>query len=157
MKQPFRGKAVLHWAAMNADFPMVKLLLAHGAHTEAGDDTSKTALHLVAMNGAASIARLLIDYDAHINAADSFAKTPLHFAVMNRHTSVVELLVARGAMVELRDRSGKKPLDNARGKSDQHVFGQLLAGGSGDNVPQNADLPHRNVFSRALFGRRNKK
>jgi ankyrin repeat protein len=115
----------------------IRILLAHGADPDAGDENRWTALHWFASYGAnnrdiAAAAALLLDAKANINAKDQHGATPLHVAATNNSTAMTELLVARGADLDAVDTSGYSPLARAK----PGVRAVLLKHGAHDLQPR---------------------
>lgn len=57
---------------------VVKLLLRHGAKTEACDNEGKTALFLATNDELFEVAKLLLENGARLDAQDSIGRSPLH-------------------------------------------------------------------------------
>lgn len=75
-----QGWSPLHFACLNGNVSMVKLLILNDADLEIENKTKSTPLLVTCEKGDRTIAKLLIDCGANINAADVYHNTPLHYA-----------------------------------------------------------------------------
>lgn len=109
------GHTLLHVAATNRQFELVKILLQCGAKADCFDGFSHP-IHEAAEGCVSSsgIVELLLEYGANINATDRKSRTPLHLAVRSNNMPVIHLLLANGASTSIRDSSGDTPGDIAR-------------------------------------------
>ena len=99
-----KGQTALHYAAKAGQIAVAKLLIAHGADVNAGDDWPPL---VEAAYCSKEIVELLLDRGANINAG----KWPaLHGALDAGCFDIVELLLAKGADVNIRDDKGNTPL-----------------------------------------------
>ncbi|KAK5058904.1 hypothetical protein LTR84_011168 [Exophiala bonariae] len=110
----------LLWAAANGDEALIKLLLTHGAKTDAtadtvvnshvGSDQSRTALSWAAGNGHIGAVQILIDSGAKLDwmPISNLLKSPLAHAAENGHTEVVSLLLRSGTDPQISDPFSKK-------------------------------------------------
>ena len=127
---PTEGVTPFLLAAIAADVPLMRLLLAHGADTSVTTANGSTAL--MAAAGAATYAgqgagseadaleavRLLLDAGVDVHAADEAGNTALHGAANRGANSVVELLLARGARLDAANGRGWLPVTIAQGPID---------------------------------------
>ena len=127
---PTEGVTPFLLAAIAADVPLMRLLLAHGADTSVTTATGSTAL--MAAAGAATYAgqgagseadafeavELLLDSGADVHAADEAGNTALHGAANRGANSVVELLLAHGARIDAANGRGWLPVTIAQGPID---------------------------------------
>ncbi|KAE8885931.1 hypothetical protein PF005_g7395 [Phytophthora fragariae] len=91
---------------------VVKLLLRHGAETEARDNEGKTALFLATNDELFEVAKLLLENGARLDAQDSIGRSPLHACLrtaVEQSVLVTNLLVSRGAPIDLPDKTGETP------------------------------------------------
>ncbi|KAG6623107.1 DNA polymerase [Phytophthora cinnamomi] len=91
---------------------VVKLLLRHGAKTEARDNDGKTALFLATNDELFEVAKLLLENGAHLDAQDSIGRSPLHACLRaspEQSVLVTNLLVSCGAPIDLPDNAGETP------------------------------------------------
>ena len=122
----------LMWAAAESQPAMVKLLLDHGARTDARSLLNHwprmvtaepraqqrevgglTALLYAARQGCLECVKLLLDHHADANLPDPEGVTPLIMAVSNFHFDVGACLVSRKANVNTWDWWGRTPLYEA--------------------------------------------
>ena len=85
------GTTPLLCAVAGSHFPVVELLLAHGASVNAADDAGYTALHLAAELGTIAIVKRLLQCGS---APDPIAgdATPLEVALRERNLHIAALL-----------------------------------------------------------------
>ena len=127
---PTQGVTPFLLAAIAADAPLMRLLLAHGA--EPGITTAAKATALMAAAGAATYAgqgagseadaleavTVLLDAGADVHAADEAGNTALHGAANRGANSVVELLLAHGARIDAANKQGWMAVTIAQGPID---------------------------------------
>ena len=127
---PTEGVTPFLLAAIAADAPLMRLLLAHGADT--GVTTASGSTALMAAAGAATYAgqgagseadalvavTLLLDAGVDVHAADEAGNTALHGAANRGANSVVELLLAHGARLDAANGRGWLPVTIAQGPID---------------------------------------
>ena len=127
---PTEGVTPFLLAAIAADAPLMRLLLAHGA--EPGIATASGSTALMAAAGAATYSgqgagseadaleavALLLDAGADVHAADEAGNTALHGAANRGANSVVELLLAHGARLDAANGRGWLPVTIAQGPID---------------------------------------
>ncbi len=127
---PTEGVTPFLLAAIAADVPLMRLLLAHGAETRVTTASGSTAL--MAAAGAATYAgqgagseadaleavKLLLDTGVDVHAADEAGNTALHGAANRGANSVVELLLAHGARLDAANGRGWLPVTIAQGPID---------------------------------------
>ena len=127
---PTEGVTPFLLAAIAADVPLMRLLLAHGADTSVTTASGSTAL--MAAAGAATYAgqgagseadaleavKLLLDAGVDVHAADEAGNTALHGAANRGANSVVEELLAHGARLDAANGRGWLPVTIAQGPID---------------------------------------
>ncbi|MDA9981638.1 ankyrin repeat domain-containing protein [Gammaproteobacteria bacterium] len=105
-----RASTPLHFAAMQGDIGIVRLLLENSAvvyvKTLSGDYPGETPLHTTAFAGHEEIAELLLAHGADVNATDQYIYTPLRRTVDQGHLTLAELLIEHGADITTTDGSG---------------------------------------------------
>lgn len=84
--------APIHSACATSNFPMVELLLRHGANVNAKQQAGVTPLHSAAHNGQTHLAKLLIRNGADVQAKTDEGKTPLDMAREMSFSETVALL-----------------------------------------------------------------
>ena len=124
------GSTPFMLAAVAADVPVMRLLLAHGADPYVPTPAGSTAL--MAAAGAATYAwqspgsehealeavRLILESGVDVNEADEAGNTALHGAANRGANSVIELLLARGARLDAANEEGWLPVTIAQGPVD---------------------------------------
>ena len=124
------GSTPFMLAAVAADVPVMRLLLAHGADPHVKTPAGSTAL--MAAAGAATYAwqgpgseaealeavRLVLESGVDVNEADEAGNTALHGAANRGANSVIELLLARGARLDAANEEGWMPVTIAQGPVD---------------------------------------
>lgn len=87
----------LTFAAMSGQTPMMKLLLARGAHSDPQRPDGITVLMMAASSGDPAIIRDLLSRKAAVNAKDSDGATALIYAARKGHLEVGRILLSRCA------------------------------------------------------------
>ena len=96
-----------------------RLLLKHGADTEAVDASQRTPLHVAASHGRTALVSMLIAKGANPNAQDASGATPLHLAARALEARVVLSLIEAGADPQLEDSAGAMARDAASAADSQ--------------------------------------
>jgi hypothetical protein len=94
------GWTPLSWASRghnSNDGSVLRLLLEHGADTNAQSQSGSTPLHVASSNGALGVVRLLLEHGADVEATNKYGDTALEEAAEERHDEVVKLLREHGA------------------------------------------------------------
>ena len=128
------GMTALHWAAMNGDPALAKLLIGAGASLTATTRVEAlTPLALAAQKGHASVITALLKAGANPNLANDLGSTPLMLAAASGDVDSVKVLLDRGADVNAREKMrGQTALMFAAGFNRPAVIRVLAA--------KNADL-----------------
>jgi hypothetical protein len=103
-------KPALLQAVLQADLPLVKLLLRGGTSVGTRDAAGNTALHEAALWGLASCAELLLETGLPAAAFNQKHETPLHLAARHGHLAMLAVLATGGVDLNLQDKSGFTPL-----------------------------------------------
>jgi ankyrin repeat protein len=140
------GNTALHWAALNGDAGLVKVLLDRGAPPDITNHVGATPL-LYAVGNVESV-RTLLEAGSIVNKASKFGTTPLVAAARYPVSSgVVRLLLERGADAQ----SKTNALREAGSAGDVASFKMLLAAGvRPGNVIQPAMMGHLEIVEAAL-------
>jgi hypothetical protein len=122
----YADRTPLHVASQEGHVDVVQVLLDHGAHVNAQEDSMKwTPLHFASFEGNLKVAQLLLEHEATLNTRSKAGNTPVYLAVRGGHMEVVRLLLSHGADVHINGESGGSPLKIATGKG-RHDIVQLL-------------------------------
>jgi ankyrin repeat protein len=117
----------LYLAAAMGDEEMMKMLLAHGADTEAAYfSRDSTALQLAASRGDEVIVRLLLAKGADVTHRDISGRVALHHAAEQGHEKIMKLLLDKKNNIGDRDRYGNTAVhlavEEGREKALQLLF-----------------------------------
>ena len=126
------GSTALHWAALDGDVEMTRMLLYAGANVNASSRLGGyRPLHLAARNGRAAVVQVLLDAGAGPNVTDAHGTTPLMLAAASGSTETVSALLARGANVNATESvRGETALMFAAAFGRTEVVRALLAHGA---------------------------
>jgi ankyrin repeat protein len=157
------GTTPLLRAARAGDAPAIRLLLAHHALPDLGNNSDVTPLMAAAGVGtsgvdtrgkyktqaeASAAISLLVQGGANVNATDVRGLTALHGAALLGFDDVIRTLASEKARLDVKDKRGITPLDMAMGKG-----GGLGRGGDGATVHQStADLLKQLLANNAQGG-----
>jgi ankyrin repeat protein len=157
------GATPLLRAAKAGDAPAIRLLLAHHALPDLGNNSDITPLMAAAGVGTSGVdtrgkyktqaqacesIKLLVAGGADVNATDVRGLTALHGAAQLGFDDVIRTLAAEKARLDVKDKRGVTPLDMAMGKG-----GGLGRGGDGATVHQStADLIKQLLANNAQGG-----
>ena len=94
---------------------ITRMLIAHGAAVDLGDDNGVEPIHVWARRGNTEILRLLIEKGADVNKETSNGSTPLMLAAASYSYDAVELLLDHGANVNMTRRSAFSEVRFERG------------------------------------------
>ena len=108
-----------------------RVLLEHGADTEALVEFRDSVSGLVALRGDAELAELLLDHHADATAPGEKGCTPLYLASKGGHLAIVQVLLTHGADVATQSKHMETPLHVAR---KEEVARLLLAHGADPNA-----------------------
>ncbi len=95
------GVSLLHWAAINNKFDIVKLLISKGATVDRiGGNQKASAMHWAIREYHLEMVGLLMHYGGDPMVKDAFGMTCLHVAAQMGATSIVLYLLSKGAEVD---------------------------------------------------------
>ncbi|KAK3361025.1 ankyrin repeat-containing domain protein, partial [Lasiosphaeria ovina] len=89
------GWTALHWASVNGDLAILKLLLGESRaymYVDLLDKERRSGLHLAAKSGHADAVQLLLDHKADSRLTDVWGKTPFDWAAIAGRQSVMRVL-----------------------------------------------------------------
>ena len=121
----------LHIASKEGEIEIARILIAHGADTEARNAADHTPLQMAAICGEVQMAELLVSTGVAIDAKDKgLGWTALHLASYWGKSEVVALLIDLGADVTMRDHAGYTPLCWAAGALRGETVEVLISKGA---------------------------
>ena len=146
------GMTGLHWAALNGNAEMARLLIDAGATLEAVTRLgAHTPLHVAAREGHGEVVAILAEAGADVAAATETGAMPLHFAAASGDLRAVTVLLDHGAPVDAREPQWEQtPLmfAAALGRTEA-VVAILKAGADGTATARVMDLVERDIADRA--------
>ncbi|KMT09008.1 hypothetical protein BVRB_6g137160 isoform A [Beta vulgaris subsp. vulgaris] len=110
------GLSLLHVAATNGQFEVVRILAENDSKKSSINDMEKqgrTPIHFASKCGSVQSVLLLIIHGADIDMADIDGKTALHYAAGNGWERIAMLLILCSANVNAKDKLGNTPLHHA--------------------------------------------
>ncbi|KAF8535766.1 ankyrin repeat-containing domain protein [Trichophaea hybrida] len=124
-------RTAVHYAAMNGNQALFRILADCGACVEAVDDGNRGVLHFAAMAGHEGMISMLVnEYKINPDSRSWWDETPLHFAVMNFHQAIIRKLIDCGADVNARDNHNRTPLHFATAIRNITMIRTLMECGS---------------------------
>jgi ankyrin repeat protein len=121
------GFTALHFACFFGQPEAARLLLEHGAATDAvaANPTQVMPLHSAASARNREAARLLLEHGAPVNARQQGGWVPIHAAAQNGDRPMVELLLKHHADPKLANDEGKTPAAVAKEKGHEAIAALL--------------------------------
>ncbi|MDN3031198.1 MAG: ankyrin repeat domain-containing protein [Candidatus Tisiphia sp.] len=124
------AKPILHYAAKESNWGIVKWLVEHGADVNVRNKNGETVLHCAVKSCQVEIVKLLLGKGADVNAIDSSSdftelvkklmadtdsdgNTVLHCAAKTSQWYTVQWLVKQGADINVEDNVGRTVLNYA--------------------------------------------
>ena len=151
------GMTALHWAALNGNAEIARLLIGAGAVLGAGTRLgAHTPLHVAARAGHGEIVEILAGAGADAAALTETGAAPLHFAAAAGDVRAVTAVLEHGAPVDaLEPEWGQTPLmfAAALGRTEA-VVALLEAGADATATARVMDLVERDIADRASERRR---
>lgn len=93
------GYTPLHWASLDGNVAVAKLLIDRGANVNARSASAYTPLHNAARGGHREIIKLLLSKGASIDARSRSGSTPLKVAISLGNREAADLLASCGAKI----------------------------------------------------------
>lgn len=146
------GYTPLHWAALQGNEALVRLLLKRRADLEAENPRGCTALHMAVEQGHEALVQLLLvrKKGANIRAKDKSGQTALHFAASQGNEALVHLLRKKGANIKAQDKRGHTALHYAAAQGNEAVVQQLVDNGA--DIEAKTNYGHTALHYAALEG-----
>lgn len=137
------GMTALHWAAMNGDAELARLLIYAGANVRATTRLAGyTPLFMASKNGHADVIDVLLKAGADAKSTAVSGLTPLMMAASSGNAEAVRLLAEHGAPVNAREAEhGQTALAFAAAFDRRDVIRTLVARGADVNASSNAIQP----------------
>ena len=151
------GMTGLHWAALNANVEIARLLVGAGADLEAATRIgAHTPLHVAGREGSGEIVAVLAEAGANVAAVTETGATPLHFAAASGDVLAVTALLNHGAPVDVAEPEwGQTALMFAAAMGRTEAVSALMGAGADATVTARVmDLVERDILDRFSERRR---
>ncbi len=151
------GMTGLHWAALNGNAEIARLLIGAGADLDAATRIgAHTPLHVAGREGSGEIVAVLADAGANVAAVTGTGATPLHFAAASGDVVAVTALIDHGAPVDAAEPEwGQTPLMFAAAMGRTEAVLALMDAGADATVTAHVmDLVERDILDRFSERRR---
>ncbi len=102
-EKSLKGYSALHYAVLNKNKKIIRLLLQAGANPQTIASNRMTPLHETASHASTSIAQILIEAGAPLNALGPHQNNPLHFATAQNNVALIQLLLKKGATYDVQN------------------------------------------------------
>ena len=151
------GMTGLHWAALNGNVEIARLLVGAGADLEAATRIgAHTPLHVAGREGTGEIVAVLAEAGANVAAVTETGATPLHFAAASGDVLAVTALLDHGAPVDAAEPEwGQTALMFAAAMGRTEAVSALMDAGADATVTARVmDLVERDILDRFSERRR---
>ena len=137
------GFTALHYAAINGNIKMIKLLQKYGAKIDQVTNLGKNIMHLAAESNQPSIiAYFLLNEPLDLFTVDENGSTPLHWACYSGAYESVNYLLSLKADINALDKEKFTPLHLAVTNNREKIVRLLLQNGADKKIPnKNKELP----------------
>ena len=137
------GFTALHYAAINGNIKIIKLLKEFGAKIESVTNLGKNVIHIASENNQPStIIYFVLNEPLDIFSVDENGSTPLHWASYSGSVESVIYLLSLKANINAVDREKFTPLHLAVSKNREKIVRLLLRNGADKNITNNnKELP----------------
>ncbi len=119
----------LHFAAIQGEIKIAKLLLKAGAEVDCGDSDESTPLHVAALNHHPDMVAFLLKHGADINRRDKNGAYALSFAASASDTIIVQQLIDAGSDLNFLNNRGHTLLHFAVRAGLRDLFDLLIERG----------------------------
>jgi ankyrin repeat protein len=126
-----RMETPLHVSSRQGHAEIARVLLKHGADTEARDRSDYSPFEWAAYQGHVEVAQVILEHGADANARDVERRTPLYFASYWGKLAVARMLLSHGADARAQCKYNQTPLHLAE---DEEVAWLLLEHGADANA-----------------------
>jgi ankyrin repeat protein len=106
------GETALHIAA-RISFPMVNLLVTHGADVRRIGGHGNTLLHMAVAANQEALVQALLEWEYSVDAENAEGETALHIAARQGNVPMLKALLDHGAKANCIDQAGNTPLHMA--------------------------------------------
>lgn len=120
------GDALLHFAVINQNIEMIKILLKNSADVNVKDLNWNTPLHYATIYHNILIIKLLFHYGANVNAQNANGWTSLHFACSYNSYYIIDILLEYNADINLKNKDGETGIDVLQKYYNNPKFIQLI-------------------------------
>lgn len=129
------GYTALHYAAINGNLKIIKLLKEYGAKIECVTKLGKNILHVAAESNQPSIlVHFLLNEPLEISSVDENGSTPLHWACYSGSYESVNYLLSLDADINALDNEKYTPLHLAVTNNKEKIVRFLLQKGADKNI-----------------------
>ena len=129
------GYTALHYAAINGNLKIVKLLKEYGAKIECVTKLGKNVLHIAAESNQPSIlVYFLLNEPLEITSVDENGSTPLHWACYSGSFESVNYLLSLDANINALDNERFTPLNLAVNNNKEKIVKFLLQKGADKTI-----------------------
>lgn len=126
----------VHYAAMNKDVEVIKLLVSVGADTNARTWQRVLPIHIAASHSSLEVVKFLIEKGEDVNVQDGGKLTPVHHAADNKDANVIKYLIAKGGNPNAEGPASLTPLHYAAKNMNADVAKHLIKAGANVNAKQ---------------------
>lgn len=132
-------ETALHFATLEGQEAVVKILVERGAELEIKSQSRSTALHFAVEFEKEPIVKFLIDNGANVNTQrdNEIGNSAIHLAIQNEDEGILLLLLENGAKITSRNRCGDTALHLAVADISRHEMVKVLLEKGADPAARN--------------------